>query len=415
MALINRGRANLALSAAAFAVSSAGSVLLHIVLAVTVYHRTGSGLMTALFVSLQWLPALLVVLVRSDWDHGLHPRTRWLLLDLAAAAMTLPLLLFVEHDAYLPVALLLLLRGLVDHVNRINKTVAARVLFPKAKSAHYASFLQSSYHAGIGLAAVAGIFLAGQVELRLLVLLDAATYLVSAALIAFTRGVEAPPPAPQTPRRSLAARALEYRDALRGDRRLLACAVLPPLTATFFQGSYSALQPIFPIRGLGLDASAVSASYVLASVAIIAGSSGFALLCRKWQLYEREFTVVKTLVLLLSVLAAGFYILSVQTGHPAASAVAFFLMILVFEFVWMTGYTGIVAYAPKGQLGSVFGISFALGCFFASVLTGLIGAFLDRYGSNFTLLVSGLMAIYLALLALTLSGRAAAVPATVSQ
>jgi predicted MFS family arabinose efflux permease len=415
MPLIDRGRANLALSAAAFAISSAGSVLLHIVLAVSVYAHTGSGLMTALFVSLQWLPALLVVLVRSDWDHGMHPRTRWLLLDLAAAAMTLPLLPFIEHDAYLPVALLLLLRGLVDHVNRINKAVAARVLFPKAKSTHYASFLQSSYHAGIGLAAVAGIFLANHVDLRLLVLVDAATYLVSAALIAFTRGVEAPAPAPQTARRTLAARAAEYRDALRADRRLLACAVLPPLTATFFQGSYSALQPIFPIRGLGLDASAVSASYVLASVAIIAGSSGFSLLCRKLRLYERDFSAVKALVLLLSVLAAGFYILSVTTHSPAASGAGFFLMILVFEFVWMTGYTGIVAYAPKGQLGSVFGISFALGCFFASVLTGLIGAFLDGYGSDFTLLVGVLMLVYLALLAFTLSGREAVVPAAVNQ
>jgi hypothetical protein len=68
---INRGRINLLLSSAAFTISSAGSVLLHIVLAVTVYAKTGSGLMTSLFVSLQWLPTLLVVLYRSDWDHGM--------------------------------------------------------------------------------------------------------------------------------------------------------------------------------------------------------------------------------------------------------------------------------------------------------------------------------------------------------
>jgi hypothetical protein len=48
---INRGRINLALSSAAFCTSSAGSVLLHIGLAVTVYAHTGSGLMTSLFVA----------------------------------------------------------------------------------------------------------------------------------------------------------------------------------------------------------------------------------------------------------------------------------------------------------------------------------------------------------------------------
>src|ERR1700753_1048495 len=43
----DRARANLLLGTAAFTVSSAGSVLLHIVLAVSIYAKTGSGLMTS--------------------------------------------------------------------------------------------------------------------------------------------------------------------------------------------------------------------------------------------------------------------------------------------------------------------------------------------------------------------------------
>jgi drug/metabolite transporter (DMT)-like permease len=111
---INRGRINLALSSAAFCTSSAGSVLLHIGLAVTVYAHTGSGLMTSLFVALQWFPALLVVLYRSDWDHGMNPRKRWLLLELASAALTLSVLFFIAGDNYLAVAAVMLVRGLFD-------------------------------------------------------------------------------------------------------------------------------------------------------------------------------------------------------------------------------------------------------------------------------------------------------------
>jgi len=397
---INQGRINLALSSAAFAISSAGSVLLHVVLAVTVFGKTGSSLMTSMFVALQWLPALLVVLYRSDWDRGIDPRVRWWRLELASAALTLPLLLLIGGGNYLAVAAVLLVRGLADQVNRINKTVAARVLFPKAKATHYASFLQTSYHFGIALAAVVGIATAGSLDIRWVALIDALTFVVAAGLIAITRCVEKVEEGGEpSPPRPLAARVAEYRSALRNDRRLLVCALLPPLTATFFQGTYSALQPIFPIQKLSLDSAAVSASYIIVSAAVLAGSSAFSFFCKKYRLFEQPFARTQLLAVLLSIAAAALYFGAVWTGSTLASAAQFGLMVLVFEFVWMMGYTGIVAFAPKGQLGSVFGISFALGCFFASVLATLTGALLEVLGGAYTTLIGLLMVGYLSILA----------------
>lgn len=400
MIRIDRGRINLLFSTAAFTISSAGSVLLHIVLAVAIYAKTGSGLMTSLFISLQWLPALLVVLYRSDWDHGMNPRMRWYVLDLLSASLTLPILLFVTEANYLPVMVLLLARGLVDHVNRINKTVAARALFPKAKSTHYASFLQSGYHLGIGVAAVAGVLLAQSVEIKFVVVLDALTFVVSAILIYFTRCIE-DDHAVNVPvsRESLGRRIAEYRDALNNDRRLFICAMLPPLTATFFQGSYSVLQPIFPIHKLGLDSSAVSTSYVLVSVAVVIGSSSFSLFCKVYRLFERPFLQTKFLVTTLSLACAMLYVCTVWVRSPILSAVLFTLMIIVFEFIWMIGYSGIVVFAPKGQLGSVFGISFAIGCFLASMLATAVGMLIDYFESDFVQLVQLLMALFLSIVA----------------
>jgi predicted MFS family arabinose efflux permease len=395
---INRGRVNLLLSTAAFSISSAGSVLLHIVLAMAIYAKTSSGLMTSLFISLQWVPALLVVLYRSDWDHGMNPRVRWYLLDLTSALLTLPILFFITDANYWPVVGLLLVRGLVDQVNRINKTVATRVLFPKAKSTHYASFLQTGYHLGIGLGAIAGILFARAVDMHTIVGIDALTYVVSAVLVFFTRCVEEAARAGSAARKPLAGRIAEYRGALSADRRLLICAMMMPLTATFFQGSYSVLQPIFPVQKLGLGSSAVSASYVLASIAIIAGSSSFSFFCKKYRLFERPFLHTRILVATLSLITAALYVCSVWVSNPIASAALFTLMIMAFEFLWMTGYGGTVAFAPKGQLGSVFGISFAVGCFLASVLAAVVGVLLDYFGNDFVLLVGLLMSAFLAVI-----------------
>ncbi|QYD69870.1 MFS transporter [Paraburkholderia edwinii] len=395
MIKLDRARANLLLSTAAFTVSSAGSVLLHIVLAVSIYAKTGSGLMTSVFISLQWLPAMLVVLVRSDWNDGVDPRVRWFRLELVSAALTVPIASIPDSAGYGPIIAILLVRGLVDQVNRINKTVATRVLFPRAKATHYASFLQSGYHVGIGFAAIAGVLVADRLEVRAVALLDAMTFLAAAGLVWFTRCIETRAEVPRTAPQSLVARLAEYRNVLAGDRRLLVCALLPPLTATFFQGTYSVLQPIFPVQRFGLGPAAVSMSYVLASIGIVAGSASFSFFCRRTRLFEQPFVKVRRLAVALSALAALLYVGTVCGMSAVTSGALFLAMVVVFEFLWMMGYSGMVALAPNGRLGSVFGISFALGCFLASLQAGLVGALIDRFDGRFVELVSLLMMLYL--------------------
>jgi hypothetical protein len=291
--------------------------------------------------------------------------------------------------------MILLVRGGVDQVNRINKTVAARALFPRARATHYASFLQSGYHCGIGLAAMVGVAVADRLQVRAVALLDALTFVVAAGLVWFTCCIEVRETVARAARQSLFARLAEYRDVLAGDRRLLVCALLPPLTATFFQGTYSVLQPIFPVQRFGLGPAAVSMSYVLASVGIVAGSAAFSLFCRKTRLFEQPFAKVRRMTVVLSSLAALFYVGAACGVSPGVSAALFLVMVVVFEFLWMTGYSGMVALAPNGCLGSVFGISFALGCFLASLQAALVGALVDRFDDRFVELVSLFMMFYL--------------------
>ncbi len=395
---LSRGRINLGLSSLAFTISSAGSVLLHIVFALVIYKETNSGLITSVFISLQWLPTLLVILYRSDWDHGMDPIKRWYLLDLLSAALTLPLLFFIDDSNYMAIVLLLLVRGIVDQINRINKTVCARIIFPEDKTSQYASFMQTGYHVGIGLAAVAGIFMLRELDLKFVIWLDVLTFVASALLMMCAKKASKVELPMSKARQALKQRISEYAGALKQDGRLLFCAMLPPMTATFFQGTYSVLQPIFPIQYLGLDTSAVSASYILASVAIVVGSFGFSFFNKQYKIFEKSFKHVHRLIISLSILAVITYILCVWTTNPLISAVAFTLMILLFEFLWMAGYVGIVAFAPNGQLGSVFGISFAIGCILASIVVTVSGALLDLTENNYVLVIGLFMGIYLAVI-----------------
>lgn len=394
----NKGLLNLLLSTASFAVSSAGSVLLYIVFAIIIYEKSKSALLTSLFISLQWLPVLLVILCRSDWDHGMNPRTRWYLIDIASALLTLPILLFVKDFNYGAIIVILFARGLLDQINRINRTVAAKILFPKAKLAYYAAFLQTGYHIGISLGALGGIFLKKYIDLDALVLINVGTFVVSALLILSTRCIENVRFPKYRERQSLKIRMLAYQTALQSDARLFYCAMLPPTTATFFQGTYSVLQPIFPMKGLGLGASEVSFSYVLATIAILLGSFAFSSFSKKYRLFDKCFSDIILLASGSSILACASYMMLVSTNSPLVSAAFFTIMVFLYEFIWMNGYAGIVAFAPEGQLGTVFGITFCIGCTLASVVSGLVGLVIDMTNNNFVVSMGIFMTLYLGII-----------------
>lgn len=398
MVNINKSLLNLFLSITSFAVSSAGSVLLHIIFAIVIYEKSGSALITSLFVALQWLPILLVIIWRSDWDHGMNPRTRWYLIDIASALLTLLILLFIQNFNYFMIILILFVRGVLDQINRINRTVAAKVLFPADKVTYYASFLQTGYHVGISVAALSGIFLKDLISLKMLVLLNAAAFIISAVLILCTRCIGSVSFPKFNERKSFKARMTAYKDALQADPRLFYCAILPPTTATFLQGTYSVLQPIFPVKGLGLGAAEVSFSYVLATIAIVLGSFVFSSFSKRYRLFDKNFLQIILLSTVLSILVCVSYIMLVSTHSPLVSAVFFTLMVFLYEFIWMNGYAGIVAFSPEGKVGAIFGITFCIGCTLASIVSAFVGLVIDITNNNFVLTISIFMTLYMAMI-----------------
>jgi predicted MFS family arabinose efflux permease len=391
---------NLLFSALSVVISSAGSVLLNIVFATNIYRNTGSGLLTSLFLSLQWLPVLVVILAKSNWEDGADPRKRWIRLELMSAALTLPLLLFLDSPNYMALFAILFCRGLIDHVNRINKTVTARYIFPAEKGSLYASILQTSYHLGIGLAAIVGFVLHTHMSLKEVILLDASTFLIAASLMGLAQTLKNTSSTERVPQTSLKNRFNSFGRSITSNPKLFFSVILPPLSSIFFQGTYSVFQPIFPMKALGLSPSSVTISYVLASLAILGGSSLFAYLSKLYRFHEGDFDRTKKTVLILSGISSVAYILSVNSENPFLCAASFTLMIFTFEMIYMFGYAGIVAYAPQGELGSIFGITFCIGCVGASLCSVISGALLDHFNYNFVWVTSIFMGTFLGLLTL---------------
>jgi len=385
---LRQGRRNLVLASIAATLSSAGSVLLQIIFATTIYQSTGSAKLTALFVSLQWLPVLAVVLFKSDWEDGKEPRSFWLKINVLSAIFTCPILLFLDGPNYVALFVILFIRGLFDYMDKVIRTVAVRDLFPEEKIASYAGIFQTGYHLGIALAAIAGILLGDYFEIKTVVILNIITFTVSVLLISMTKPLQKTILEKKENITSVMMRFRHYFFLISQNKKILFSATLPPLASVFFQGTYSVLQPVYPLVSLGLNADSVAISYVLASIAILGGSTFFAYINRRFDFFKGRYEKIVKIVFSLSCISSFAYILSVSTTNLWICSASFMVMIFTFEMIWMFGYTGMVAYSPEGELGTVYGISFCIGSCMVSLSVLLTGVLLDYFNSDFTSIVS---------------------------
>ncbi|MBP2195105.1 MFS transporter [Pantoea cypripedii] len=396
-------KSNLVLSTLAYAISSAGSVFMHIILAITVFHTTHSGAITALFVALQYMPALLVLIFKGNWEGGHSPLKKWMQLELLAALLTLPLLLFIQPIDYVVVFILLFFRGIVDNTVRVMRTITARYIFTAATVDKYAAVLQAGFNLGIGIAAVTGVLIGSKVSLHDAVIIDIFSFLLAYVLLLFVKSVNpAGSEAGTATVSSIVSRFRNYRRLLAHDKKLMFSAVLPPLSSAFFQGSWEVFVPVFPLKVLGLGTGSIAIAYVVITAAVVIGSTIFPWLNRRMGLFRHGHRRVRRLVLLLSLCSAVFYLAGTNSTEPLFCLLMLALMGFVYQIVWMFGYTGIFNYTPQGELGAIFSISYGFGYCAGSICILLAGYCLDLFNGNFTAVITFFMLVYFAMLGILL-------------
>jgi hypothetical protein len=390
---------NLVLATAAVTISTAGSLLLNILLAAAVYTNTGSGTLTSLFISLKCIPALLVVLYKTDWEDGRNPRTTWLVLELLTAALTLPAVYFLDNINYYALFFILLIRGVADHCCRIVKNTSVKYIFPKGADGRLAPIVQAGYFSASAWAGIVAVLFGDQISLVAAAWLNIACCLLSALLIHFVRVLNDFQVSTRKHFTSPWVRVNKYASTLKIKKPLLFFALFTPLISVIFQGTYSVLTPIFPLRDLQLDIRAVGVAYIVSSTAIFAGSAAFAALNKRFDLCGREFAQARRWIAYLALFAAALYMATVLSDSYVICAAAFFAMVFVYQLAWMYGYGGIVVHTEKGSLSSVVSISFGIGYTVITACSLLTGIALDWLQDGVSLIVGGAMLVFLLLFA----------------
>lgn len=383
------------LSSATF-ISSLGSILLQISLTFYFYESTKSALLTGILVSLQWLPALLVVFIRNNWESGSSPLLKWRVSELISVAITFLLIFFIDKSIYW-IIVLLFVRGMFDQIVRVNRTVACRYVFSSKNLQFYSSILQSSYHIGISVAAILAIVFIGKLNLKWIILVNIFTYFISIGLIGFSKILSDFPKILIGESSNILFGIKDYLSILANNKFVRIYALLFPITAIFFQGTYTVLQTIYPLQKYHITANESSMSYVVAGIAIISGSLTFTYISKKIDLYS-NFSI--SIIIILSLLTVVSYTLCLMVDDKFLALILFMLMVFIFEILWMYGYIGSVKYSPDGKLSLIYGISFSIGCFGAGLMSMILGFLLDLINNQFLKLILISNIVYMAIILL---------------
>lgn len=291
----------------AFFASIIGTVVSHVALAVLVFDRTGSPLLSALAFSVGWLPHLFVGTLLSGLVDRVPARRLLVGCELVSAALVA---LMVLPGVPVPALLgLVVLQGCVTPVFAATRSATLPQLLPGDAYVLGRSLLSLVAQGGQVLGYAVGAVLLGVVAPQTALALNAASFVVSAVVLRV--GMQERPPARRSGEAGVARDSLDGLRRLWADRRLRALLLLgwlPPLVGVVPE----AVAVPFAAAAAG---GASSASLLLASVAcgVIVGDVAVARLLRP----AARLRVMGPLALSISVPPLLFVL---DPGVPAAAA-----------------------------------------------------------------------------------------------
>ncbi len=302
---------------------------------VAVLTLHGSPVQVAAIASVENLPSLLFGLVAGVWVDRLDCRRLMVITDLArcAALLAIPVL---HATGSLNFALLYVIVFVVGVLSLLYD-LAYQSMLPTMLAAEDLvdanGRLQASQSVAAGAGPLAGGGLVQLITAPLAVLVDAGTYLVSAACALLMRDVPARPPAPRRAFRSELAAGVR---AVLGDQRQ-ARLTGTALTSNFFGAAVHALLVLYAVRQLHLSALGIGLAFAWGAVgAVIA----MLILPR----LAGRLSPLNSVLAGLSLTALG-YLLLVTLAQGAPRAVA----VLLLSLSSLLGATGMVIVGARAM------------------------------------------------------------------
>lgn len=323
--------------------STIGSSTLLLALAIRIYLETRSAFDASVIYAAQWLaPLVLAPLIVRAFGR-MSPRVALLGCETVGIGLALAIGLAAPHGllALLP---LLVVRGVIDVAVKSGRLVALKATFSGDRLKSATSLNTTPYIIGLASAGLFASLLVDRFELRTIAMMSSACFAVAALAYGSLGGAAA-----VTPERGVAGRRPSLREqiaALDSEGRFVKRFALYTLVVATMQGYHTIARTVFPIEGLGLDASGPAWMQSVAISGVFAGSV-LAAACVGMKRYEG---------MRVELVALAAYALMVATWGPVPTAAAFalyFLFMLVYEIAFLRLTADILAACPQEHAPSV--------------------------------------------------------------
>ncbi|MEV4334435.1 MFS transporter [Streptomyces sp. NPDC049597] len=349
---------NFLLSYVASFVSLFGSKLLMISYVAFVYGETGSATLASAVFAADWIANLFVGLLATRYIDRADARRLLVLLNVVAAAVTL-LFLSALSPRMFPLAVgVVFARALLGSAVNAARVKALVQFFDEEQTDTYSTVFNSSLFLAIAAAGAVGSFVLRFVDLRTVVLLDVATFLLSAVLFALVRPnrgrIEAA-------RRESAGVTENVVANLRSAAVLIARS--PVISSAFFyivlavtalQATYEVLITAVPELWFGMGPSGMAVFFTAEWLAVFAGVFVYQYLSRRGMVPEH--LQARLTVALVGFAAVMYAVLPLTRGGLGPALAVFVLLVFAGEVVWAHQYKRLIAHSPDSRVSSVVGL-----------------------------------------------------------
>lgn len=411
------GNRNFLLTYIASFISLFGSKLLMMSYVAYIYQASESATLASMVFAAEWTSSLAIGLFGARYIEGQNAKHLLVKLNLGAALVTLSFALFTAPEDYKFALGVIAVRALLSHAVSSARIKALVQLFSKEETDLFSPIFNSSLFIATALAGAVGIFIQTKVSFAVIVVIDAATFLVAAALISMAR------PNAERLAESLAGAAPKKGDrfshlkeafgTIAGNRSLASAVFYIILSVTAFQATYELVMTTIPQIWFGLGRGGTALFFTFESVFVTGGSFFYQYLSRRGIINDRNQAALNLLA--IGVGALIYLLLPQLRGNLYATLVVFNVMVVAVELIWTHQFKQMIANSPSSRVASVTGVQMAMGYSLMGVFAFLFSLAADRWSVTSAIYVNvAVIALLVCGWELVGSARGAA-PATLTQ
>jgi len=305
--------------------STVGSSTLMLAIAIRIYLDTGSALDASLVYAAQWLAPLFLAPLIVRLFGAVSPRTALVGCETIGIGLAVAIGWCASFGIVVLLPLLVV-RGVIDVAVKSGRLVALKASFEGDQLKSATSLNGTPYVIGLASAGLLASVLVPVWSIPSIALASSGCFAIAAVAYRFLRGKAA-----VAPDRSAASARPSLRDlrpALAGDPRLGRRLALYLLVVATMQGYHTIARTVFPIAGLGMDASGPAWLQAVAIGGVLAGSI-LAAVCVGMRAYD------DARVELVTALAYGLMLATWLPQPPVVAFAVYFLFMLVFEIAFL--------------------------------------------------------------------------------